>query len=193
MEHVVIVEYDPKWPELFEQEATRLRNLLGDKLALRVEHVGSTAIPGMPAKPVIDMLVEIPAFDRAKQEALPVLKADGFAYCWRDDRPPGHMMLIKGLSPNGSRTHHLHMAPAGHKLWELLYFRDYLRSHPDEALRYEQLKRDLVQRFPGDREAYTQGKGEYVQMITARALDKAQATQPTTQKQQLYLSPPRVG
>lgn len=175
MNRVVITEYDPNWPELFQQEATRLRNLLGEDLVQHIEHFGSTAIPGMAAKPVIDMLVEIPSFGRAKQEALPILDADGFAYCWRYDRPPGHIMLIKGLSLNGSRTHHLHMAPAGHRLWERLYFRDYLRTHRSEALRYEQLKRDLAHRFAGDCEAYTEAKGEYVQMITARALGEAKA------------------
>lgn len=155
MDRVVIVEYNPKWPEVFEQAATYLRNLLGD-LVLGIEHVGSTAIPGMPAKPVIDMLIEIPSFEQA-QAALPILVANGFAYCWRDDRPLGHMMLIKGLAPNGSRTHHLHMALAGHKLWKRLYFRDYLRSHQDEALRYAQLKR--LAQLPGDHGLILRVKG----------------------------------
>jgi len=174
MDDVVLTEYDPKWLELFEQEAKHLLDLLGKTLVLRIEHVGSTAIPGMPAKPIIDMLVEVPSFEQAKQEALPRLAVEGYAYCWRDDRPPGHMMFIKRVSPNGPRTHHIHMAPAGHKLWQRLYFRDYLRTHPDEARRYAQIKQDLARQFPTDREAYTNGKSEYINLIASKACYETQ-------------------
>ncbi|PSB47262.1 GrpB family protein [Cyanosarcina cf. burmensis CCALA 770] len=168
MDNIVIVEYDRQWVELFEQEAIYLRNLLGKASILRIEHFGSTAIPGMPAKPIIDMLVEIPSFDRIQQEALPKLVDAGYEYRWRSDRPPGHMMFVK-RSPDGKRTHHVHMATAGHTLWERLYFRNYLCSHPAEAARYAQLKRDLAAQFSGDREAYTNGKSEYVNLITTKA------------------------
>lgn len=168
MDEIVISEYDRKWIELFNREALYLQNLLGEALILRIEHFGSTAIPGMPAKPIVDILVEIPCFDRIQQEALPKLANAGYEYLWRSDRPPGHMMFIK-RSPDGMRTHHIHMATAGHKLWERLYFRDYLCNHPEEATRYAKLKQDLAQKFPGDRETYTNGKGEYVALITAKA------------------------
>ena len=169
MDAIVIADYDPFWPQRFEHEAANLRTILAEELIHRIEHIGSTAIPGMPAKPIIDMLVEISSFDRAKAIAIPRLQAQGYDYIWRSDRPPGHMMFIKRSSPNGPRTHHLHMAPAGHKLWDRVYFRDYLRAHPEEAQRYAQLKRDLANRFPTDREAYTHGKSAYVQYITAKA------------------------
>ena len=172
MNKVTIVNYDPSWSELFAQEASHLRNLLGEALVLRIEHVGSTAIPGMPAKPIIDMLVAIPSFEQA-QQALPKLEAQGYLYIWRGDRPPGHMMFIKQTS--AVRTHHLHMAPEGHKLWERLYFRDYLCTHPEEAARYAQLKRKLAQQFPTDREAYTNGKSAYVQTITSKARAEIEA------------------
>jgi GrpB-like predicted nucleotidyltransferase (UPF0157 family) len=168
MDSIVIVEYDREWVELFNREAIYLQNLLGEALILRIEHFGSTAIPGMPAKPIIDMLVEIPNFDRIQQEALPKLADAGYEYLWRGDRPPGHMMMIK-RSPDGRRTHHIHMATAGHKLWERLYFRDYLCKYSAEATRYAQLKRDLAAQFPSDREAYTNGKSEYVALITTKA------------------------
>ncbi|MDV2995882.1 MAG: hypothetical protein N4J56_005536 [Chroococcidiopsis sp. SAG 2025] len=168
MDNIVIVEYDRKWVELFEQEAIYLRNLLGKASILRIEHFGSTAIPGMPAKPIIDILVEIPSFDRIQQEALPKLVDAGYEYLWRSDRPPGYMMFVK-RSSDGKRTHHIHMATAGNTLWERLYFRNYLCSHPEEATRYARLKRDLSQKFPGDREAYTNGKSEYVHLITTKA------------------------
>ena len=89
MDTIIIANYDPHWPELFEQEAVNLQTLLPRELILRVEHVGSTAIPGMAAKPVIDMLVEISSFDLAQQIAIPRLQAKGYEYIWRSDRPPG--------------------------------------------------------------------------------------------------------
>ncbi len=169
-EHVVVVGYDSRWPTLFEAAARWLRETLGTDLVLDVEHFGSTAIPGMPAKPVIDMLVLVPSFERALHEAVPKLEAEGWDYIWRYDRPPGHMMFIQKLAPQGPRTHHLHMATREHKLWERLYFRDYLIQHPNEAQKYADLKRELAEKFANDREAYTNAKGEYIQQITEQAL-----------------------
>lgn len=170
MTPVIIFEYDPRWSELFTQEAKNLRNLLGSKLLSRIEHIGSTAIVGMPAKPIIDMLVAIPSFELAQQAILPKLIDKEYGYLWRSDRPPGHMMFVKGLPPHNPRTHHLHFAPEGHKLWERLHFRDYLRTHLVEADKYAQLKQELAAKFPKDREAYTNGKSDYVQKITALAI-----------------------
>lgn len=169
-ERVHLVAYDPGWPGLFREAVAGLRARLGNDLVRRAEHFGSTAVPGMPAKPVIDMMVGIPSFEYAKERAVPALTADGWAYFWRSDRPPGHMMFIRYASPDGPRTHHLHMAPAGHKLWERLAFRDYLIAHPDEARRYADLKRRLVEQHRDDREAYTNAKGSYVKRITEAAL-----------------------
>ena len=166
---IQLVPYDPRWPEIFRTEAGRIRELLGTAAVLRVEHMGSTAVPGLSAKPVIDMLIEIPSFELAQRTILPKLREEGWEYLWRGDRPPGHMMFIR-RNAAGVRTHHVHMAPAGHPMWERLTFRDYLRTHPDEARQYEQLKSRLAAEHPGDREAYTDGNGEYVNRITAEAL-----------------------
>lgn len=165
---VQLVPYDPRWPEMFRAEAARLRHFLGTAAVLRVEHMGSTALPGLSAKPIIDMLIEIPSFDVALRTIVPKLREERWEYLWRDDRPPGHMVFIR-RDGAGVRTHHLHMAPAGHPMWERLAFRDYLRTHPDEARRYEKLKRQLASTHSGDREAYTEGKAEYVNRITTRA------------------------
>jgi GrpB-like predicted nucleotidyltransferase (UPF0157 family) len=160
--------YDPRWPELFRAEAERLRHLLGNAVVNRIEHVGSTAVPRIIAKPVIDMLVEIPSFKTAERDIVPTLREEGWEYIWRDDRPPGHMMFIRRAS-DGRRTHHVHMAPAGHSLWERVLFRDYLRSHPQEASRYEQLKIRLASLYAADSEAYTEAKGAYVKEIMMKA------------------------
>ena len=167
MDDIVLVPYDPQWPRLFEQEAARVRDLLGE-LVTRIEHIGSTAVPGLPAKPIIDLLVGVRSLDEAKQRAVPLLEAVGYSY-WRDNPNKERMFLVKGLPPNGPRTHHLHMVEPASDSWERLLFRDYLRAHADEAQRYATLKHDLVAQFPEDREGYTDGKSKYIAGVMAKA------------------------
>lgn len=162
---VCLVDYDPSWPAQFDEEAEYLRGQLGD-LALRIEHYGSTSIPGMPAKPVIDMLVEIPSFSTARERVIPLFNRLECEYwAWND-----HMIFIKRKEFMGARTHHIHMAPEGHDLWKGLAFRDYLRTHPEDASRYAELKRELAASHRTDRERYTEAKGAFVQEVTSRAL-----------------------
>src|SRR5204863_2165725 len=94
-ESIQLVPYDPRWPEMFRAEAERLLGLLGAAVALRVEHMGSTAVPGLSAKPVIDMLMEVASFESAEQTVLPKLREDGWECWWRDDRIPSHMMCVR--------------------------------------------------------------------------------------------------
>lgn len=168
MDEIVIVEYDPRWPEMFEQEAARIRQTLDAGLITGIEHFGSTAVPGLAAKPVIDMLVGVRSLEEAKRVAIEALAALGYAY-WYDNPDKEHMFFVKGLPPNGPRSHHIHMVGPGSAFWERLLFRDYLRRHPEEARRYSKLKRDLAARLTQDREAYTDAKGEYVRAVTERA------------------------
>ena len=168
MDKVIIVEYDPLWSVLFEQEARRLHQILTQKLIICIEHFGSTAVPGLPAKPIIDLLVGVHSLAQAKLVAVSQLEAIGYSY-WRDNPDPRRMFFVKGLPPNSPRTHHIHMVEPNSVLWERLLFRDYLRKYPDEAKRYAYLKRELAQRFATQREAYTRGKAEYVQSVMQRA------------------------
>ena len=141
-EDIKIVPYDPRWPEMFRQQADWLLLKLGADVVLRVEHMGSTAVPGLCAKPIIDMLAEIPSFEVGERIIVSVLQHQGWDYFWRDDRPPGHMMFIRHDTA-GVRTHHLHMAPASTSLWDRLAFRDYLRaSGRSRALRGPQAHAD---------------------------------------------------
>src|SRR2546426_7593765 len=98
-EHVSIVPYDPKWPELFRQEKEHLLSCLPADLIRRVEHFGSTAVPGLAAKPIVDMLVEVTSLEEAKQRIVPILEAQGYDYFWRptwgDDVPPWYAWFIK--------------------------------------------------------------------------------------------------
>jgi GrpB-like predicted nucleotidyltransferase (UPF0157 family) len=168
---IELVDSDPTWPEQYKAFAACLVDALGSEVALRVEHYGSTAIAGIPAKPVIDVLVEAPSFDIARRRALPVLDGDEWEYWWYGD----HMVFIKRRGLIGPRTHHLHIAPGGHRLWDCIAFRDYLRAHPDIAGRYASLKRELAAKHAQDRERYTDEKKAFVRQVTDKALCSALA------------------
>lgn len=171
-DRIKLVPHDPAWSGLFEEEKTRLLATLPAGLVVRVEHFGSTAIPGIWAKPVVDVLVEVADLDRAREEAAPILEAQGCDCFWRPQpegaTPPHYPWFIR-RGPGGERTHHIHTTVADSTLWAGLVFRDYLRTHPDAAAEYERLKRRLIADHPGDRAAYTQGKTGFVRDIAARA------------------------
>lgn len=168
MDEVIIVAYDPNWVALFEQEAACLRAVFDEGFITRIEHFGSTAVPGLATKPIIDLLVGVRSLAAAKQVAVSQLEQLDYAY-WFDNPDPQRMFFVKGLPPNGPRTHHIHMVEPDSLLWERLLFRDYLRRHADEAARYAQLKRDCARCFRSDRAAYTTAKTEYIESVMKKA------------------------
>ncbi len=168
LDSVMIADYDPAWPNLFLQESIRIRDALDGSLISRIEHFGSTSIPGLAAKPSIDLLIEVRSLTEAQQSVVRPLATLGYAY-WADNPDPERMFFVKGLPPNGPRTHHIHMVEPESVLWERLIFRDYLRGHPEDTARYAQLKHQLAAQFPTDREAYTAGKATFVKAMTTRA------------------------
>ena len=174
-EDVGILPYDSRWAGLFRREAEHLRSCIPAALIRRIEHFGSTAVPGLAAKPIVDMLVQVTSLRAARTEIAPILKAQGYDYFWRpsigDDIPPWYAFFIK-RDRRGIRTHHIHMVTGrrtfqGH--WERLLFRDYLIAHPETARAYERLKSDLAAVHPNDRVAYTEGKTIFIERITAQA------------------------
>jgi GrpB-like predicted nucleotidyltransferase (UPF0157 family) len=164
-ERVEIVSYDPTWPGLFAQEATHLRALLPAELIGRIEHFGSTAVPGLAAKPIIDMLVEVRSMEDVAQRIAPLLQAQGYEFFWRapEHGLPGmnYAWFIR-RDAAGRRTHHIHFLEAGSSEWERLLFRDYLRTHPDAARAYGELKRRIAAEYPDDRIAYAKAKTDFV-------------------------------
>ena len=168
MDEIIIVKYDRRWAMLFQQEAMLVEEVLNNNLVTRIEHFGSTAVPNLAAKPIIDLLVGVNSLERAKQIAVAPLESLGYAY-WQDNPDPRRMFFVKGLPPNSPRTHHIHMVEPDSVLWERLLFRDYLRQHSDEANKYARLKRQLARRFTYNREAYTQGKSEYIKSVMDKA------------------------
>jgi len=171
-EDVAVVPYDPRWPELFEEEKRHLSSCLPPELLGRIEHFGSTAVPGLPAKPIVDMLVEVTDLDETRRRIAPILENLGYDYFWRptwgDDVPPFYAWFIKRGS-DGKRTHHIHMVEGHFEHWDRLLFRDYLRAHPETAEEYAALKLTLAQAHQGDRVAYTKGKTDFIVRIMERA------------------------
>lgn len=171
-EHIDIAPYDPAWPAAFEAEAERLRVLLPPDLLGRIEHFGSTAVPGLAAKPIIDMLVEVPSLEVVVEKIAPLLAGHGYEFFWREKDPgrPGldYAWFIR-RDAGGRRTHHIHFLTPGAVDWERLLFRDYLRQHPAVAAQYGVLKQDIAKRHPNDRRAYAQAKSGFIQDVMRRA------------------------
>jgi GrpB-like predicted nucleotidyltransferase (UPF0157 family) len=166
MDDVQIVPYDPDWAAQFVAEADRLRAVLDPKLILGIEHFGSTAVPGLAAKPIIDILIAVTSLAQAKATMIQPILALGYVY-WAENPNPDRMFFVKGMPPYGERrTHHIHITESDGEMWRRrLAFRDYLRANPAEARRYESLKRDLAARYAADREQYTDAKTEYVESV----------------------------
>lgn len=171
-EEVAVVPYDPSWTELFAREREHLLACLPADLIRRIEHFGSTAVPGLAAKPIVDILVEVTSLEQTRQRIVPILEAQGYDYFWRpswgDDTPPFYAWFIK-RDRNGKRTHHIHMVESWFEHWDRLLFRDYLIEHPDVAVAYSHLKERLSGLHQSDRIAYTQAKGAFIRRITAMA------------------------
>ena len=162
---VEIVPYDPSWPARFEEEQNLLLGVLSVWLAGPIEHIGSTAIPGLAAKPVIDIMAGVESLERSRP-AIAALADAG--YCYAPYRPDSEHWFCKP-SP-AFRTHHLHLIPVASRLWmEAIAFREYLRAHSDVAAEYEDLKRQLAATYRFDREAYTDGKASFVGRIVGLA------------------------
>ena len=171
-EEIAVAPYDPRWPELFVRERLHLLSCLPSDLIERIEHFGSTAVPGLSAKPIVDILVGVTSLDETRRSIAPILEAQGYDYFWRsswgDDAPPFYAWFIK-RDEAGNRTHHIHMVESWFEHWDRLLFRDYLIEHPDVAREYGELKIRLCGAYPDDRVAYTHAKGDFVRRVTETA------------------------
>jgi GrpB-like predicted nucleotidyltransferase (UPF0157 family) len=151
---------DPAWAKQYEAERAALLAAIGPVHGLRLEHFGSTAVPGLRAKPIIDILLVHPQ-PAAWQGLVDPVASLGYVY-WADNPRKDRMFFVKGMPPFGSRrTHHVHVRTPADAAAEII-FRDKLRSDARLARRYEQLKEELARRHPNDRDAYTEGKAGFV-------------------------------
>ena len=160
---ITIENYDPRWPEQCAALCSKLSKALG-QLAARIEHVGSTAVPGLAAKPIIDIdvLLQNPA---DLPEVIRILAALGYKHCGE----LGVLGREAFQAPTGEFPHHLYVCrPDSPEFHRHIAFRDYLRAHPSDAEAYSRLKRTLAVQFAADREGYNRAKTEFIQEIVRR-------------------------
>jgi GrpB-like predicted nucleotidyltransferase (UPF0157 family) len=170
---VFISRYSGAWPRLFRRERDRLRRALGKKV-IDIEHVGSTAVPGLSAKPVLDIALTVRNL-REIRSLLAPLERLGYEYKGLYGLPGRHF-FVRGEP----RTHHLHFVRADSRHWRVwLLFRDYLREHREEAARYEKFKRGKARRYADDRRMYTASKSSFVERMLRKARAEARARRAT--------------
>ncbi|MFB9905814.1 GrpB family protein [Allokutzneria oryzae] len=162
-ERAVVLPYDPRWPERASGERTRLVELLGPWLADGVEHIGSTSVPGLAAKPIVDLMASVR--DHTDGAVHGALTGDGWHLVPPElDERPWRRFFVRASGQR--RVAHLHVVSAGHRRWrDQIAFRDALRADAGLAREYTELKRGLSDRHGGDREAYTAGKSEFVARV----------------------------
>jgi GrpB-like predicted nucleotidyltransferase (UPF0157 family) len=163
---VTIVPYDPDWPRRFEEERQVLAAVFAGGSA-HIEHVGSTAVPGLGAKPVIDVLIGVPALVEVENR-IPALEAAGYEYVPKYEKElPDRRYFRKPRS--GPRAFHVHCVVTGSDFWiRHLAFRDHLRAHPESAAAYYNLKRELAMRV--SKEEYTEAKSPFIEGVLASAI-----------------------
>jgi len=162
---VRVVPYRSEWRELFDEENARLKAVFEQAgIEARIEHTGSTAIPGVPAKPILDILIGYPDADN-RRRAVDALKAAGYEYRG-ESGIPGRDFFRRG----DPRSYHVHLCQLGGPFWvEHQRFRDYLLTHTNVAREYGDLKLRLAEEFPFDRESYINGKAEFVHHVLRMA------------------------
>jgi GrpB-like predicted nucleotidyltransferase (UPF0157 family) len=166
-----IVPFNPDWRMLFEQEKTLITGLLGDDLALNVEHIGSTSVAGLAAKPTIDMLVEVPDLSgEIKRLLIEKLKTIGYGNMYNAEKE-NKMTFGKGYDGRCgcTQTCHVHIREKSNVPHDEIYFRDYLRQNSNTRDEYAELKSALAEKHQFNREKYTQAKTEFIVKITRAA------------------------
>ena len=161
---VVLAEHNPNWAKCYEEEKDFLQSVFQEK-ALRISHIGSSAVPGLLAKPTIDILLEVNK-DCDLEAITERMLDEGYVV----NMPKSDLILyLKGYTPQGflGQAMHIHVRHVGD--WGELYFRDYLIAHPNVMNEYAVLKRNLKEQYPNDRDGYTDAKGQFVQKYTELA------------------------
>jgi GrpB-like predicted nucleotidyltransferase (UPF0157 family)/RimJ/RimL family protein N-acetyltransferase len=165
-DHVDIVAYNPEWPGLANVEISKLRAVLPLNKVIDIQHVGSTAIPGTSAKPIIDIQIAVNSIQEMKMLIIPELQKLGYEY-WLENPDPKKMFFVKGMPPFGEkRTHHVHVFEHDSDHWRnKIIFRNYLLSHPEVVEEYVTLKNNLAREYFHDREKYTDKKLGFVNKV----------------------------
>jgi GrpB-like predicted nucleotidyltransferase (UPF0157 family) len=165
---VLFREYEANWPQLYEAEKTLVRGQIGEHL-LTIEHIGSTSVPGLSAKPIIDMLLGVQTLEQADVCLVP-LEQVGYEYLPQRTAFTKARRFLRKYPPGGPVGYHLHLLQPSNPYWTvLLVFRNYLRQHPHVAHQYAVLKQQLAEQFPTDPLAYLHGKADFIQAVVQEA------------------------
>ena len=163
---VKLSAHENEWEKEAEQTIVKLKKLLGDT-AVDIQHIGSTAVSSIHAKPIIDIAVGV--YDL--NDIIPFKeKLRKRNYVFRGEDVPGQILFVKGDAEKDIRTHHIHIVKHGSDEWNnYINFRDYLNAFPEKAMIYDLCKQDLAKRFPNERGRYTEGKKELVESLIKEA------------------------
>lgn len=161
---IEIVDYDPAWPEAFERERRRMRDVVGD-LVLSIEHVGSTAVPGLAAKPIVDVCPVVEDMDAARTVSD---RLDGHGWPLVDERGDRPWIEHQRVDDDG-QMFNVHVRPREAAVENYLLLREYLRDHPEVRDEYERVKRDAAERHPHDVGAYTRAKSDIIEFAKEQA------------------------
>ncbi len=165
---IILSEHQSIWKEKYLSEKNILKQAAGKENIVRMSHYGSTSVPGLVAKPTIDILLEIVQDTDLEQLKASICSA-GYLYSEQPEDHPPHMMFMKGYTPHGfeGQVYHIHVRYGGD--WDELYFRDYLIAHTEAADEYGRLKRELMEKYTHDRDGYTYAKSKFIKKYTELA------------------------
>ncbi len=165
---IIISEHSDKWGEFYQSESQLITNSFSKPDIIRIDHIGSTSIPNIKAKPTIDILLQV-SDHTDSQKIIETFKTLDYNFTQQPDNPPPHMMFVKGYTINGfkGQAYHVHVRYKGD--WDEIRFRDYLIKHREIAMEYENLKIELAARYKHNREAYTNSKSGFIEKVNKLA------------------------
>ena len=173
MPSIVIADYSPAWPAMFEEERARILDVAGDHID-DIQHVGSTSVPGLGAKPTIDILIGLSDLALV-EKCVPPLQGLGYEYLGENGLPERHFFRRPPGASWIGRTHNVHMVVKGNREWRrMVTFRDYLRTHPEAVQQYYVLKQDLATQHSSHQDAYKiypEAKTEFIESILRASTD----------------------
>lgn len=165
---IILVEYQDNWKNDFSAENENIKTNILSESILRINHIGSTAVPGLLAKPTIDILLEIEK-NANLDRLIHGMESIGYIFSLQPHKPSPHMMFMKGYTSEGFKppVYHVHVRYLGD--WDEIWFRNYLIRHSEIAKEYADLKLGLKEEFKHDRDGYTDAKTEFIRKITKLA------------------------
>lgn len=165
---IILKEHNPEYKNWYLEEQKKLKSILSSKIVERINHIGSTAVPELRAKPTVDILLEI-SIEANIEIIESKLKNSGWIVMSSEKEDQLNIVFNKGYTPQGfaDKVFHLHLRYHGD--WDELYFRDYLIAHPEIAEKYGELKKNLVKEYKNNRDGYTEAKTEFIKKYTAEA------------------------